>query len=152
MTFDIIEYEDRFQSAFKSLNAEWLDQYNLMEPRDLEMLDDPRRHILNEGGIIYLARYDNEITGSAAMLHEGNNIYELAKMTVAKEYRQQGVSKLLLEKCLAKAKELKAVKIILFSNHQLKAALRLYEKYGFRYIEVENSPFVTADIKMELTL
>lgn len=28
----------------------------------------------------------------------------------------------------------------------------LYKKYGFADVEVKNSPFVTADIKMELVL
>jgi hypothetical protein len=48
--------------------------------------------------------------------------------------------------------KLGAVKIELFSNHQLKNALKLYEKYGFGYIEMKGSPFETADIKMELIL
>ncbi len=43
-------------------------------------------------------------------------------------------------------------KLNLFSNHQLKSALKLYEKYGFGYVEMKNSPFETADIKMELIL
>jgi putative acetyltransferase len=73
-------------------------------------------------------------------------------MTVAKEYQKMGISRLLLATCIDKAKELKASKIILFSNHQLKAALGLYEKHGFQYIPVEHSPFLTADIKMELVL
>jgi putative acetyltransferase len=149
-TYRIIEYEDRHQKDFKDLNIEWLDQYNLTEARDLEALDDPRGTILNNSGIIYLAQYEGTIVGSAALIREHDGIYELAKMGVMPNHRQRGVSKLLLEKCLAKAKELKAEKVILFSNHQLKAALSLYEKYGFQHVPVENSPFATADIKMEL--
>ncbi len=57
-----------------------------------------------------------------------------------------------MDRCLAKARELGAVKIELYSNHQLKPALKLYEQYGFMYIEVKDSPFETADIKMELTV
>jgi N-acetylglutamate synthase-like GNAT family acetyltransferase len=152
MIFDIIEYQDQFQSAFKALNAEWLVEYNLMEPHDLEILDNPRKNILDGGGIIYLIQHNNEIIGSAAIINEGGETFELAKMAVAKAYRQKGISKLLLEKCLDKARELKAVRVILFSNHQLKSALGLYEKYGFRYIAIKDSPFITADIKMELLL
>jgi ribosomal protein S18 acetylase RimI-like enzyme len=58
----------------------------------------------------------------------------------------------LIETCLQKAKEIGAKKLSLFSNHQLLTALKLYEKYGFYYVEVEDSPFETADIKMELVL
>jgi ribosomal protein S18 acetylase RimI-like enzyme len=57
-----------------------------------------------------------------------------------------------METCLNKAKELGVKKLVLFSNHQLKMALGLYEKYGFRHVEVKDSPFETADVKMELIL
>lgn len=148
--YKIIDYEDRYQPVFKALNLEWLDRYHLTEPRDLEVLNDPRKTILDHGGYICLAICGSEIVGSAALMLEHGGIYELAKMSVAEAHRQQGLSKLLLERCLEQAKALGATKVILFSNHQLKAALGLYEKYGFRYLPVEDSPFLTADIKMEL--
>jgi putative acetyltransferase len=147
----IIPYEDQYHEIFKSLNVEWLERYNLMEAPDLAVLNEPRKMILDEGGFIFLAKADEQIIGSAALIKE-HGIYELAKMSVAEEFRSKGISKLLLEKCLDKAKEIGVKKIILFSNHQLKAALGLYEKYGFQYIPVQDSPFLTADIKMELTL
>jgi putative acetyltransferase len=146
----IIEYTDAHQPAFKALNAVWLEHYNLMESHDLEILDDPRGTILENGGVIYLAQCDGHVVGSAALIKEHDGVYELAKMTVAEAYQKRGISKVLLEKCLEKAKELHAVKVTLFSNHQLKAALALYEKYGFRHVPVVDSPFVTADVKMEL--
>lgn len=149
---EIIEYEDQYHDVFRDMNIEWLDLYHLKEARDLEVLNEPRKNILEQGGFIYLAKIDGRVIGSAALMKEHGHVYELAKMAVAQDYRKMGVSKLLLEACLEKARDLKAKKVILFSNHQLKAALGLYEKYGFQYIEVENSPFLTADIKMELTL
>jgi putative acetyltransferase len=148
----IIEYKDEHQHDFKALNAVWLEHYNLMESHDLQMLDDPRGTILENGGVIYLAQCDGRVVGSAALIKEHDGVYELAKMTVAEAYQKRGISKVLLEKCLEKAKALKATKVTLFSNHQLKAALALYEKYGFQHVPVVDSPFLTADVKMELVL
>ena len=68
---------------------------------------------------------------------EGHDVYELAKMSVTESWQGKGISKLLLESCLQKAEELGALRIELFSNHQLKNALKLYEKYGFGYIEMK---------------
>jgi putative acetyltransferase len=150
MNIEIIEYKDQYQPAFRALNVAWLDQYNLKESHDLEILDDPRKHILLNGGVIYLALHQGEVVGSAAIIKEPDDTYELAKMGVAPTHQKMGISKLLLERCLAKARELGAVRVILFSNHQLKAALGLYEKYGFQLVPVKDSPFVTADVKMEL--
>lgn len=150
MNIEIIEYRDQFQPAFRALNVAWLDQYNLTESHDLEILDDPQKYILQDGGAIYLALLQGEVVGSAAIIREPDDTYELAKMAVAPAHRKMGISKLLIERCLEKARELGAARMILFSNHQLKAALGLYEKYGFRIVPLINSPFVTADVKMEL--
>ena len=149
---EIIPYTNAYKSIFRSMNLEWLDAYHLTESHDLMVLDDPKGYIIDRGGVIYLAKSNDEIVGSAGLMKENDEVYELAKMFVAKQFRGKGISKLLLEKCIAKAIELKAKKIFLFSNHQLKTALDLYEKYGFRHVEVKDSPFETADVKMELIL
>lgn len=149
---EIISYLDSYQPDFRALNLEWLDRYNLTESHDLAVLDDPGSTILDKGGYIWLAISNNKLVGSAALIKEHEAEYELAKMAVASPYRGRGISKLLIETCLSKAKEIGAKKLSLFSNHQLLTALKLYEKYGFYYVELENSPFETADIKMELIL
>jgi len=152
MQIELILYEDQYAAIFKSLNLEWLDKYNLTESHDLEVLDDPRGTILNNGGIIYLAKAGDEIVGSAALIKEPNDVYELAKMAVTPAWRGKGISRLLIEKCLETARSWNAKKIMLYSNSQLQTALKLYEKYGFRHVPVENAPFLTADVKMELII
>jgi len=58
----------------------------------------------------------------------------------------------LLAKCIAKTKELNASRLILYSNSNLKTAIYMYEKFGFKHVEVKDAPFETADIKMELSV
>ncbi len=148
----IILYEERYKEDFRSLNLEWLEKYNLAESHDLEILDDPRSTILDHGGFIWLAVADERVVGSAALIKVTNDEYELAKMAVAADYRGRGISKLLIQTCISQAKKIGAKKMTLFSNHQLLTALKLYEKYGFYYVDVEDSPFETADVKMEMIL
>ena len=152
MNITIIPYSNEHHSIFKQLNLEWLDKYNLTESHDLMVLDDPTGTILDRGGFIWLAKAGDEIVGSAALMNEGHGIFELAKMCVAKGWQGKGISKILIETCLKKAKEIGVKKLTLFSNHQLQTALKLYEKYGFKNVEVKDSPFATADVKMELEL
>lgn len=149
---ELIDYTDEFAADFKSINLEWLDKYHLTEEPDLRILNDPRGTILETGGVIYLAREKGNIIGSAALIKEHDQVYELAKMTVIPEWRGNGVSKLLMDKCLEKARELKAKKVILFSNSQLTSALNLYRKYGFKHTALTNNHLQTADVKMELIL
>lgn len=149
---EIIEYNDKYQPDFKRMNLEYLDRYNLTESHDLQILDDPKGTVLKNKGYLWLAKAGKEIVGSVGIMNEGHGIFELIKMCVAESWRGKGISKLLIEKCLEKVKELGGKKLILFSNHQLRTALKLYEKYGFRNVEVTDSPFETADVKMELEL
>ena len=149
---EIIPYADEYAADFKQLNLEWLDKYNLTESHDLEIINDPKATIIDRDGFIFLAKESEAIVGTAGLMKEHEGIYELAKMAVAPAFQGLGISKLLIEKCLEKAREIKAKKILLFSNSQLQTAIKLYEKYGFKHIEVTNTPFATADIKMELSL
>jgi putative acetyltransferase len=152
MSVEIIPYRPEHKSAFYQLNLEWLDHYGLTESHDLEVLSDPTGTIIDRGGHIWMAVEGEEPIGSAALMKEHEGVYELAKMAVAPSHRGQGISKLLISTCIKKAKEIGAKKLILYSNHQLKTALSLYEKNGFVHIPVEDSPFLTADVKMELVL
>jgi len=148
----IIDYEDKYETDFRELNLEWLNKYNLAESHDLEVLNDPRGTIINRGGYIFLALHEGIVAGTAALAKEHGTVYELAKMSVAPSFRGRGISKLLMNHCLAKAKTSGMTKITLFSNHQLVTALQLYKQYGFVDVPVTGSPFETADVKMELQL
>ncbi|MFM9909849.1 MAG: GNAT family N-acetyltransferase [Chitinophagaceae bacterium] len=149
---EIIEYSHQYASEFKGLNLEWLDKYHLTEGHDLEILNDPQGTIIDAGGAIYLAKIGNDIVGTASLMKEKEGFFELAKMAVTPQRQGKGISKLLIEKCINKAMELNATKIFLFSNHQLQTAIQLYRKFGFENIDVTDSPFATADVKMELQL
>ena len=148
----IIDYEDQYLKNFQRLNLEWLEKFNLVESHDLEILDHPRENVIDRGGFIFLLKDNDTIIGSAGIFKIDDKEYELIKMSVAPEHRGKKFGDMLLEKCIAKAKEMNASKIILFSNSNLQTAIRLYERFGFKHTEVVNAPFETADIKMELSL
>ncbi len=149
---EIIEYEEKYFQDFKKLNLEWLDKYQLTESHDLLILDNPQKMILERGGFIWLAKAEYEIIGSAAIVNEGEGIFQLAKLSVTQSWQGNRIGQLLIETCLLKVREVGAKKIVLFSNHQLTKALSLYKKYGFKHIEVVESPFLTSDVKMEFVL
>jgi putative acetyltransferase len=152
MNIQIINYEDRYAADFKRLNMEWLDKYQLAEGHDLEILDDPRGTVIDSGGIIFLVKAGEEIIGTAGLMKEAEGVYELIKMAVADGWKGKGIGKMLMDKCLATARDWKIQKVTLFSNSQLKTAIDMYKKYGFQHISTENSPYVTADVRMELEL
>ena len=148
----IIDYEDQYHKDFQRLNLEWLEKFNLVESHDLEILNHPREIVLDNGGFLFLLKEDDTIIGTAGIFKINDAEYELIKMSVAPEYRGKKFGDMLLEKCIDKAKEINASKLILFSNSNLQTAIRLYEKFGFKHLDVVDAAFKTADVKMELKL
>ena len=92
------------------------------------------------------------IAGTFALLKNGEQEYELAKMAVAEKFQGLKIGNLMLEFGIRKAKELNAKKIILYSNTKLKPALHLYRKYGFTEVPIGHSDYLRSDIKMELVI
>lgn len=149
---EIIPYESKYHNEFRELNLEWLEKFNLTESHDLEILDDPEGKVIGKGGCIFLAMEGGKVIGTAGLYKENEKEYELVKMAVITHYRRTGVGKLLLEKCLEEARNRKAEKVFLYSNSQLQEALRLYGKYGFREVDNLDVRYITADVKMELSI
>ena len=56
-------------------------------------------------------------------------------MYVAPAYRGKKYGEMLLQHCIAKAKQINASKIILYSNSKLQTAIQLYERFGFKHLE-----------------
>ena len=148
----IIDFEPKYAAAFRQLNLEWLEKYGLTEEADLIIINNPQKEIIDTGGCIFLAQSGEEIVGSAALIKESPIQYELVKMAVAPALQGKGISRLLIEKCLLAAKEMKAKRVYLQSNSQLTTAMGLYEKYGFKHIPVKDAHYLTADVMMELLL
>ena len=86
------------------------------------------------------------------MLKESESVYELSKMAVDESFQGKKIGNRLLEFAIAKATELKAAKIILYSNTKLPPAIHLYRKYGFMEVPVTSSGYNRCNIKMELII
>lgn len=144
-------YQPELAPYFKEINLEWISTHFKVEEHDLEQLDHPEE-ILDNGGEIIFAKYKDEVVGTCALIKTGEGEYELAKMGVSPEYRGKKIGNKLMEAALDKAKALKAKKLWLGSNTKLPAALNLYIKYGFRHVELQQTAYARANVRMELWL
>ncbi len=148
----ITGYNKIYASAFYTLNKAWItEQWNL-ENSDLKDLLDPEDAIIKKGGEIFFAINKKTPIGTAAMIPHQSGFYELAKMTIEKNYRGLGIANLLLEKCIFFAKEKKAKEIFLISNRSLTIARNLYDKYGFKEVQLNSQKYERGDVKMCLKL
>lgn len=132
----IVDYKPQFQRYFKSLNLEWLREYFSVEKTDEILLSDPYGKIIKPGGFVFFAEISGKIVGTAALLKHDKNIYELAKMAVAKKARGRQAGRKLALSSIERAKKTGARKLVLLTSPQLAAAYNLYRSLGF----VEISP------------
>ena len=149
----IVDYEPRYQPYFESLNRVWIEKYFTMEPRDEYVLKQPDEAIIQKGGKILFALYDDVVAGVVALIKVTNDTYEFAKMGVDENFRRKGIAEALSHAAFQKAKDLGGKNIILFSNTMLEPALQLYRKLGFREVPLDQfSEYRRSNIKMELML
>ena len=149
---EIIEYKDKYKEIYKELAMEWLNKYNLYEHEDELILNNPEKLILNKGGYIFLAKLNEKVIGTVSLIPVESGVFELAKLAVTKNYQNNGIAKVLIEKAIQTAKKEDAEKILLYSNSKLKKAYHLYKEYGFKEININNNKYETANLKMELYL
>ena len=130
---------------------EYIGHAEVLEPVDLEMLAEPHRFVA-DGGRVLLARCGEEIVGMVMVELQGEGQCELLKLGVREAYRGRGVGNALMEAALQAARDAGQKRVVLTSNHKLKAALSLYEKFGFEYTTYSDKWFQLSDIRMEREL
>ncbi|MTH16674.1 GNAT family N-acetyltransferase [Flavobacterium sp. LC2016-01] len=147
-TVEIIPFSSDLKEHIKTLNIAWLEKYFKVEEKDKLTLSNPQEEIIDKGGMIFYARYNNEIIGTASLMKVDDSTFELSKMAVSNNAQGLGIGTKLLEHCFNVAKENNVKTLILYSNTILLPAIHLYRKFGFTEIPLETGIYERADIKM----
>ena len=149
----IREFQPGDESSFRELNEEWISRYFRIEPKEAEVLADPKRLILDDGGKIFFATVDGHCVGCCALKRMTEGEFEVAKMAVTPAFQGAGIGRKLLQGVIAAGRAMGAQRLYLETNHTLTPAIRLYESVGFKHIPPERivpSVYVRADVYMEL--
>lgn len=136
--------------AFRLLNEAWIEKYFGLEEHDNEMLGDPEGYVLAKGGHIFFATAAGAPIGCCALVPMDPGVYEVAKMAVAEEWQNRGIGRRVLAYTIERARALGARRLYLETNSRLANAIHLYESLGFRHLPPKQSPYVRANVFMEL--
>lgn len=146
---EIIPFSQDLKEHIKTLNIAWLEKYFKVEEKDKLTLSNPQEEIIDKGGMIFYARHNGKIIGTASLMKVNDSTYELSKMAVSDDAQSLGIGNKLLEHCINVAKENNIATLFLYSNTILLPAIHLYRKFGFIEIPLESGIYERADIKME---
>lgn len=126
------EFDDSLAAAFHDINSEWITAMFALEDTDREVLEQPRRRIVEPGGtILFVEAPGLGIVGTCALQKTGDRSFELTKMGVREAARGLKAGEFLLEAMIARALDLGADPLYLLTNRKCAAAIHLYEKLGF---------------------
>ena len=95
-------------------------------------------------GNFWVAKSDEEVVGTIALIDCGENVGTIRKMFVKKEFRgrEYGIAQRLLDILEASSRENGIKNLYLGTLERLQAAIRFYERNGFTLIEKQNLPSV----------
>jgi ribosomal protein S18 acetylase RimI-like enzyme len=149
---EIIPFEEKYATDFYNLNVEWLEKYFYVERYDQKVLSNPKKYVIEPGGFIFFAKYNNAIVGVVALINQ-KTFFELSKMAVAPKYQGLKIGQKLMHFCIEFAKSKNWKNITLYSHRKLVPAINLYRKIGFKEVELEKDVhYERANIKMLLEL
>jgi GNAT superfamily N-acetyltransferase len=152
---EIIDFEPRFADAFRTLNEAWISALFTLEPKDIELLGDPKGRIVDKGGQVLFAIEDGRAVGCVGLIPTRDGGFEIVKMAVDEASQGRGYARALLAACIDRARSAGAPRLYLESGLRLTPALTLYRSLGFRDLEPERrpkSPYARAEVWMELVL
>ncbi|MDC3013646.1 GNAT family N-acetyltransferase [Candidatus Marinimicrobia bacterium] len=148
---EIVWFNKKYSEQFFILNKLWIEESWRLEDSDKKDLLNPDK-IVENGGQVFFALENKIPVGTAAMINSSDDRFELAKMTVQEDLRGKGIANMLMDECLKFAKENKANEIFLISNDSLTIARNLYDKYGFKEVNLDSQKYDRGNVKMILKI
>lgn len=148
----VIPYREEFREIFRAINYGWIERFFEVTELDKKAFDNPQKEIIDKGGHVFLAQFENKMVGSVALEKISGKQYALTRMGVDPDYQGKQIGQTLMAKAIEKSKELEATSVILYTNQVLINAINLYFKNGFKMVPLDYVPYKRATIKMERIL
>ncbi|MBN3034654.1 MAG: bifunctional helix-turn-helix transcriptional regulator/GNAT family N-acetyltransferase [Bacteroidales bacterium] len=131
----IIPFDDKYLEDFVDISRDWLQECIGISDHDEKVLANPRREVLDKGGMIYFAILDEELLGTFLLMPLGGGHCEMSKFAVKKPYRRLGIGSIMAGQAMDIAVGRGCRKILLFTHINLREALLFYAGIGFRQVK-----------------
>lgn len=146
---EIVKYKKEYEKDFIELNTAWIEKYFAIEQEDLDILYHVDK-FLEKGSMIFFAIEGQHVMATCMAAPSGDNVWEICKLAADEQYQGNGAGSAVFKACMDYAIGQGAEKLTLISNHILKPALHIYEKFGFQSVPFDRGDeYVRGDVQYE---
>lgn len=146
----IVEYQEKYKEAFIQFNTDWItDNFGELEEEDLDTFHHVEESLKNQA-MIYFAVEDEQVLATCMAKPLGTEgTWEICKLGSNKHLPHTGAGSAVFKASMDWAIRHGANRLFLLSNRKLKAALHIYEKFGFHEVKLEDYEYVRGDVAFE---
>ncbi len=158
---EIREFDNGDTAAFVALNRRWIEEHFEEADADRALFADPHGMIVRKGGSIFMACENGRAVGTGALVPahnapaDGRDWWEIIKMATDPTAQGKGVGQRVIHSLIERARQNGADALWLETNDALSAAVRLYERVGFRRLSPEEcwpTPYDRCNLQLVLEL
>jgi ribosomal protein S18 acetylase RimI-like enzyme len=133
--FSIRPFQPGDQTETKSLILEGLrEHWGTIDPdRNPDLIDIGSAYA---GDVFLVALIGQRIVATGALVPRGDGVAQIMRMSVARDFRRQGIGSAVLRRLLADAKTAGYRKIVLETTSTWTDAIAFYQRHGFRSTHV----------------
>lgn len=145
----LIPYDARYKDDFIQMNTAWiLDYFGFLEQEDTETFAGIDEE-LARGAMIYFAVEDDTALATCMARPMEAGTWEICKLGSNPHREHKGCGSAVFRASMQWAIDHGAKRLFIVTNRRLKAAIHIYEKYGFREIPMQNYGYARGDIAFE---
>ncbi len=146
---NIVPYDPKYKEQFIAFNTDWIvDNFGFLEKEDQEAFDHIEQDLAN-GAMIYFAVEDETVLAACMSKPIGDGTWEMCKLASNKHRAHKGCGSAVFEAAMQWAIDHGASRLFMISNSSLKAAIHIYEKFGFRELPLDDYEYIRGDIAFE---
>lgn len=147
---NVIQYQEKYKKDFIQFNTDWIkDNFGYLEKEDLATFDHIEESLKNGAMIYFAVDHENVLATCMAKPLGDDGTWEICKLGSNKYLPHKGAGSAVFEASMNWAIQHGAKRFFILSNSKLKAALHIYEKYGFHEIKLEDYEYIRGDIAFE---
>ena len=145
----LIEYDPKYKEDFVQFNKDWIiDNFGFLEDEDIKTFEKMDEELANGAMIYFAIERDSALACCMAKPME-NTTWEICKLASNKNRPHSGCGSAVFEAAVQWAIDHGAKRLFILSNSSLKAAIHIYEKFGFNEIKLDDYAYVRGNIAFE---